>query len=180
MQDRPIDETRWLPGWDPNDPDHIPVDPATWEPRGNPSYPEPPLGWRHPVTGRRNYEPEPRLLRLGTYFRRARYMACRSQQSLSDETGVTQSVISRFERALAPSMDVEKLLWLSEAIAPRFPLGFCPHEHVCLWQPIELKERKPPLAMAIPGLDYDGLSAAIDARAGLGGASRTEEPPDAE
>ena len=55
------------------------------------------------------------------------------------EVGVSQSVISRFERGLAPGMTTDKLLRLSEALGGRFPIGSCPHphRHSCLWPKIE-------------------------------------------
>jgi transcriptional regulator with XRE-family HTH domain len=65
-------------------------------------------------------------------------MAGWSQERLGDAAHVTQSTISRFERALAPSMDVEKLLWLSAKLHPNFPVGYCPHIHYCPWQAIPL------------------------------------------
>jgi len=92
-----------------------------------------PLGWRHPVTGRRALEWDPRLLLLGSYVRRSRYLVGMSQQALADTTGIPQSQISRLERALAPSMDVERLTWIADALNPDFPLGFCPHDHACPW-----------------------------------------------
>ena len=92
-----------------------------------------PIGWRHPVTGRREVEPDPRLMLLGHYIRRSRYLVGLSQQALADRTSVPQSQISRLERALAPSMDVERLVWLAHALYPDFPLGFCPHDHGCAW-----------------------------------------------
>ncbi len=97
---------------------------------------KPPPGWRHPVSGRQWAEPDLALIRLGLHFRRARYIAGRSQQTVADGAHIPQSQVSKFERALAPSMDVERLAWLGEALGPAFPLGFCPHPHACPWQPI--------------------------------------------
>jgi transcriptional regulator with XRE-family HTH domain len=97
----------------------------------------PPLGWRHPVTGRRELAPGPELVALGMHVRRARYYADLSQQRLSNASGVSQSQISRLERALAPSIAVERLAQLAAALGRVFPLGACPHDHACAWQPLE-------------------------------------------
>lgn len=113
------------------------------EPRSNPGLRallhgdlgEPPLGWRHPVTGRQDASVDPRLERFGRYVRRARYLAGMSQESVSAASGVTQSMISRLERALAPSMGVDRLVMLGEPLTNYLPLGYCPHEHYCQWQP---------------------------------------------
>jgi transcriptional regulator with XRE-family HTH domain len=97
-----------------------------------------PLGWRHPVTGRREQDLDPLLVRAGAHMRRARYMTGRSQQSLADAAGVSQSLISRFERALAPSMNADKLVRIDELLDRNFPIGYCPHVHGCPWQPIPM------------------------------------------
>jgi hypothetical protein len=97
-----------------------------------------PYGWRHPVTGRRSNELDPLLVQAGAHHRRARYMARKTQDSLGREALVTQSQISRFERALAPSMDAEKLVRLSRELHPHFPIGYCPHDHYCPWQRIPM------------------------------------------
>jgi transcriptional regulator with XRE-family HTH domain len=95
---------------------------------------EMPLGWRHAVTGRTYHRDDPVLERLGIYVRRARYIVGRSQQSIANEAGIPQSQLSRLERALAPSMDVERLAWIEDAFHGSFPVGYCPHDHVCQWQ----------------------------------------------
>lgn len=93
-----------------------------------------PLGWRHPVTGRTYHRDDPALERLGVYLRRARYIAGRSQQNVADAAGVPQGQISRLERALAPSMNVERLAWIEDALQGAFPVGYCPHDHICEWR----------------------------------------------
>lgn len=101
---------------------------------------EPPQGWRNPVTGRRDLHADPRLVRLGRYLRRARSFVGASQQRLADASGVTQSIISRAEGAQAPAMQLERLAALAEVLGRAFPLGVCPHDHECAWQPIKPPE----------------------------------------
>ena len=93
-----------------------------------------PFGWRHPVTGRKYHLDDPALERLGVYLRRARYIAGRSQDSVAAAAGVAQGQISRLERALAPAMKVERLAWIEDALDGAFPLGYCPHDHICQWR----------------------------------------------
>lgn len=95
----------------------------------------PPHGWRHPVTGRLGWQPDPLLLAFGQYVKRSRYLAPMTQRQLSDKSGVDQGQISRLERALAPAMRVDRLVKLSGTLGRVFPLGYCPHEHWCPWQP---------------------------------------------
>jgi len=63
-------------------------------------------------------------------------MAGLSQEQLSYKSGVSQSVISRFERGLAPGMTTERLIMIGAVLDLRLPLGFCPHDHGCLWSRI--------------------------------------------
>lgn len=104
----------------------------------------PPYGWRHPVSGRLGWQPDPLLLAFGQYVKRGRYFACKSQQRLADEAGVQQSQISRLERALAPSMGADDLVKLANALGRDLPLGYCPHEHYCPWQPAPPPPSDPP------------------------------------
>jgi transcriptional regulator with XRE-family HTH domain len=97
---------------------------------------EPVPGWRHPITGRRGWEPSPGLVLFGRYLRRARYFNDKSQDLVSRESGVSQSMISRAERALAPAMGIDRLVLIGESLGANLPLGFCPHKHVCAWQPL--------------------------------------------
>jgi transcriptional regulator with XRE-family HTH domain len=106
----------------------------------------PPHGWRHLVTGRLGWQPDPLLLAFGQYVKRSRYLACQTQRRLSDESGVDQGQISRLERALAPAMRVDRLVRLSGVLGRVFPLGYCPHEHWCQWQPAPLTAPGNPLA----------------------------------
>jgi transcriptional regulator with XRE-family HTH domain len=119
----------------------------------------PPYGWRHPVTGRRDL-PDPALITFGQYLKRGRYFARMSQQQLADASGVEQSQISRAERALAPSLGMEYLIKLGKPLGRALPLGFCPHEHYCHWQPAPPPREEPPLvtermAKLIASLSWD-------------------------
>jgi transcriptional regulator with XRE-family HTH domain len=119
----------------------------------------PPYGWRHPVSGRRDL-PDPALITFGQYLKRGRYFARMSQQQLADASGVEQSQISRAERALAPSLGMEYLIKLGKPLGRALPLGFCPHEHYCHWQPAPPPREEPPLvtermAKLIASLSWD-------------------------
>src|SRR5215218_120626 len=76
------------------------------------------------------------LVRFGRTLRRARQIAGLSQQRLADLSGVSQSVISRLERARAPMVGLERLLLLERVLGTAWPLGDCPHDHTCVWQPL--------------------------------------------
>jgi len=135
-----------------------------------------PLGWRHPVTGRRSPALDPLLVRAGAQLRRARYVTGRSQQSLADEVEVSQSLVSRFERALAPSMDVEKLVRMDAALNRNFPIGYCPHEHGCPWQPIPMASL--PVGVGPPrDPDYARLWEALAAAVRLEPGGPDDRPP---
>ena len=41
-------------------------------------------------------------------------------------------------------MDVERLVWLADAMFPDLPLGFCPHDHRCPW--LRIMPPVPPLS----------------------------------
>jgi len=81
--------------------------------------------------------PDARVIATGRSLKRARLMAGMSQQQLAARALISQSVISRFERGLAPGMSTARLTILAEAVGWRFPLGFCPHDHDCQWVRIE-------------------------------------------
>ena len=105
---------------------------------------DPPPGWRHPVTGRRSWEPSPEILRFGRYVRRARYFVRISQDDLAWKADISQSMVSRLERGLAPAMGIDRLVRLGGALGNNLPLGFCPHTHLCPWQPIVGMQPPPP------------------------------------
>lgn len=86
-------------------------------------------------TGRKALFPDPALIEFGRYLRRARRIAQLSQSRLAELSGLSQSTISRLERALAPSVGIDRLVMLGRALGRALPLGLCPHEHDCPWQP---------------------------------------------
>jgi helix-turn-helix protein len=102
----------------------------------------PPYGYRDSVTGRKELAPDPALVLVGRYLRRARRYARKSQQRLADESGVTQSMVSRAERGLAAGMSLLRLVRMCVPLGRLFPLGDCPHDHECAWQPIRPPERQ--------------------------------------
>jgi len=104
----------------------------------------PPHGWRHPVTGRKGWQPDPLLLAFGQYVKRSRYLALMSQTQLAQASGVDQGAISRLERALAPAMNIDRVVQLAAAMGRAFPLGYCPHEHWCQWQRAPDRAPDPP------------------------------------
>jgi transcriptional regulator with XRE-family HTH domain len=76
------------------------------------------------------------LALLGRYLRRSRLLAQLSQQQLADKAGVSQSMVSRVERGVAPAAGVVRLVRMVQPLARLFPFGVCPHDHSCSWQPI--------------------------------------------
>jgi hypothetical protein len=82
-----------------------------------------------------------RVLAFGRFVRRARQCAGLSQQRLADLSGVSQSVISRLERGLAPHLGLSRLLAIQGVLGGCLPLGVCPHEHTCIWQPRSAGDR---------------------------------------
>lgn len=73
------------------------------------------------------------LRRFGVEFRRCRLYAGLSQVRLAEQSGVSQSTISRIERGRASSASLIKLVRISAAMLTGFPLGYCPHPHFCPW-----------------------------------------------
>jgi transcriptional regulator with XRE-family HTH domain len=74
---------------------------------------------------------------LGQYVRRSRSFIRFSQRTLSDRTGVSQSKIARLELGRAGGLRTEDLVAVAGGLGQAFPLGFCPHNHRCLWLPIK-------------------------------------------
>ena len=74
---------------------------------------------------------------LGRYIRRSRRLTGMTQQQLADKAGVSQSMVSRIERGLEPAAPAARLIRLLQPLARFFPLGVCPHDHNCAWQPIK-------------------------------------------
>jgi transcriptional regulator with XRE-family HTH domain len=111
-----------------------------------------PPGWRERPAGSgsgiivsRRIPKTPEVTLLGQYVRRSRYYAEKSQSRLSGESGVTQSMISRLERGVAPGMRVDRLVALASSLGRVFPLGYCPHNHECAWDALRRPGDPPPL-----------------------------------
>ena len=85
----------------------------------------PPGGWRS----------QPGLDAFGAALRAARGRAAVSQMQLEGLSEVDQSMISRIENARAPNAALYKVVLLGSALGNAFPLGSCPHHHVCSWRP---------------------------------------------
>jgi transcriptional regulator with XRE-family HTH domain len=111
---------------------------AAWRREGGPRHValEYPNGERNRDTGRRQVMPDPALVLFGRYVRRSRRIVQMSQQRLAYAVGVSQSTISRLENGKAPSLGVDRLVAIAEYLGRAMPLGTCPHEHYCPWQPI--------------------------------------------
>jgi hypothetical protein len=97
----------------------------------------PPPQFFDPETGRRELMPDAPLIHIGRYFRRSRAYAGLSQVQLAGKANVTQSMVSRVERARAPAMAFERFVDMGLALGRLFPFGVCPHDHHCGWQPIQ-------------------------------------------
>lgn len=98
--------------------------------------------------------PLPVMQLVGARFKHGRRQAARSQRWVADRAGISQSVVSRFERGLVSHTSAERIVRLAEALGPGFPFGFCPHNHQCAW-PFDPREPdqprpRPPL---LPGID---------------------------
>ena len=96
-----------------------------------------------PDSGRPQLTPEQPLVLLGRYLRRARLLCGKTQQRVADETGVSQSMVSRAGRAVAPGMSLDRFVAMCQALERLFPLGVCPHDHECAWQPIKRDQLDP-------------------------------------
>ena len=70
-------------------------------------------------------------------MRRCRLQAGLSQVVLARKSGVSQSTISRLERGKASSAAMFKLVRIGDALGYRFPLAFCPHDHLCEWERLD-------------------------------------------
>jgi len=70
-------------------------------------------------------------------------MAGKTQQQVADQTGLSQSMVSRAERAVAPGMSLDRFVAMCLAFDRLFPLGACPHDHECSWQPIKRDQLDP-------------------------------------
>lgn len=77
--------------------------------------------------------PDPDFVVIGGRFRNGRRQAGLTQRRLAEMAGVSQSVVSRFERGLVKKMSAERIVRIALALGPRFPFGGCPHDHRCPW-----------------------------------------------
>lgn len=102
-----------------------------------------------PDSGRPQLAPEPPLVLIGRYLRRARMLVGKTQQQVADQTGASQSMVSRAERAVAPGMPLDHFVAMCQAFDRLFPLGVCPHDHECAWQPIKRDRIDPADASAL-------------------------------
>jgi transcriptional regulator with XRE-family HTH domain len=75
---------------------------------------------------------------VGRYIRRSRQSAGLTQKQLADRAGVSQSMVSRVERGLEPEIPLDRLIKLVQPLARFFPVGVCPHDHNCRWQPFPI------------------------------------------
>jgi len=80
------------------------------------------------------------LLFVGRYLRRSRRYAQLTQRALAAGAGLSQTMVSRLEQGKAPAMSLQKFVAAGSALSRLFPLGFCPHDHRCAWQPIRPSE----------------------------------------
>jgi transcriptional regulator with XRE-family HTH domain len=72
-----------------------------------------------------------KLIEFGLVLRAARQRTGITQMELERRSGVDQTLISRIERGKAAHCSLHRLLALSDALGQDFPLGVCPHDHVC-------------------------------------------------
>lgn len=95
------------------------------------------------MNGRSRHEPWDldRAEAFGIFVRRARQCAGLSQQQLADRAHVSQSLISRLERGRAGHVGLSRLLAIQAVLGGCLPLGFCPHDHPCIWRPRSAAER---------------------------------------
>lgn len=77
--------------------------------------------------------PLPIFVLIGSRFRNGRQQAGLTQRQVAAMAGISQSVVSRFERGLVSHMSAERIVRLAMALGPRFPFGSCPHDHRCPW-----------------------------------------------
>lgn len=79
---------------------------------------------------------------VGRYLIRSRKYVEQTQRELSQEADVSQSMVSRLERGRASATPLANFLKVGSALGRLFPLGFCPHDHACAWQPIRPPEQR--------------------------------------
>jgi DNA-binding XRE family transcriptional regulator len=77
--------------------------------------------------------PEPDFEVTGARFRNGRIQRGLTQRQAADRAGISQSVVSRFERGLVRRSSAYNIVRLALALGPDFPFGCCPHDHSCSW-----------------------------------------------
>ncbi len=77
--------------------------------------------------------PLPIYVTVGARFRNGRQQAGMSQRHVAAIAGISQSVVSRFERGLVARTSAERIVRLAMALGPQFPFGCCPHDDGCPW-----------------------------------------------
>ncbi len=77
--------------------------------------------------------PLPEMLLIGARFRHGRQQAGLTQRRVAAKSGVSQSLVSRFERGLTIGMGAMRLVRIGMALGPGFPFGCCPHPHKCAY-----------------------------------------------
>lgn len=77
--------------------------------------------------------PVPEMVAFGKLVRHARKLAGLNQHQLAARSEVSQSTICRLEKGLVPGMATWKLVKIAMGTGGRLPLGFCPHNHECVW-----------------------------------------------
>jgi len=77
--------------------------------------------------------PDPDFELIGARFRNGRRQAGLTQRQVAERAGISQSIVSRFERGLVRRSSAEKIVRLGLALGTRFPFGCCPHDHKCPW-----------------------------------------------
>jgi hypothetical protein len=95
--------------------------------------------WSAARVGFSSCPPDPRiaagLQKLGQAIRDARRDLRLTQDHLERLSGIDQTAISRLERGLSPNAPLHRLVALGLALRPCLPVGTCPHDHRCRWQP---------------------------------------------
>jgi transcriptional regulator with XRE-family HTH domain len=81
-------------------------------------------------------QPPPAIELLGRHVRRARRLTRITQDALAARSGVSQSAISRLEAGRGGPLRADRLVSIGSELGRALPLGYCPHEHRCLLQPL--------------------------------------------
>ena len=85
------------------------------------------------ISERGELPPEPDFVLVGARFRNGREVRKLTQRQVADMSGISQSVVSRFERGLVRRASAERIVRIALVLGPSFPFGFCPHDDGCPW-----------------------------------------------